>query len=136
VSVNGVVSRPISLLDNNGQASLNTSLCGSNLFFYKNYTIHFVVTGSLNCLVRVRLTSSVQLTMRFAMNINDFFSSGGPTRLVDRMCAILQINDQSRVKIVGVYTGSIDVSLFITTNTSASITDTNSTSYNATADIL
>lgn len=106
VSVNGVVKKPISLLDNNGENPIDTTICGSNKFFYKNYTIHFVVTGDLNCLVRVRLTAAVQLTLRFAININDFFSTNGPTRLVDRMCAILGIVDQSTVKIVGVYNGS------------------------------
>lgn len=46
------------------------------------------------------------MTIRFSMNINKFFSNQCATRLVDRMCAILQINDQSRVKIVGIYNGS------------------------------
>jgi hypothetical protein len=51
--------------------------------------------------------------MRFAMNINDFFADNTQTRLVDRMCALLQITDQSRVKIVGVYPGSTQVILAI-----------------------
>lgn len=109
VSVNGAVVKPISLLANNGENPVDTTICGSNKFFYKNYTIHFVITGDLNCLVRVRLTSAVQLSLHFSMNINDFFSSNGPTRLVDRMCAILGIVDQSTVKIVGVYSGSTNV---------------------------
>jgi hypothetical protein len=134
VSVNGAISRPISLLDNNGQAALNTRQCGSNIFFYRNYTIHFVLTGDAACLVRVRLTSSVQLTLRFSMNINDFFSSGGPTRLVDRMCAILRIDDQSRVKIVGVYNGSTQVDVIITANTTNISDPSASTSYNSTLD--
>lgn len=129
VSVGGVISTPISLLDS--PVVLNTSQCGSNIFYYKNYTIHFVVTGDINCLVRVRLTSSVQLTLRFSMNINDFFSTSGPTRLVDRMCAILNINDQSRVKIVGIYNGSTSVDVIITNPTTPVA---NSTSYDPNAD--
>lgn len=129
VSVGGVVSRPVSLLDTN--VALNTNQCGSNIFYYKNYTIHFVVTGDINCLVRVRLTSSVQLTLRFSMNINDFFTTDGPTRLVDRMCAILRIDDQSRVKIVGVYNGSTSVDVTITNDPTTVV---NSTSYDANAD--
>ena len=104
VSVNNVVVRPISLLDNNGEVNLITTLCGSNKFFYKNYTIHFVVTG--NCIVRVRITNTIQLTMRFSMNINDFFSTNGTTRLIDRMAAVFRITDQSRIKIVSIYSGS------------------------------
>jgi len=84
---------PISLLDNNSQQKLDTTKCGSNIFYYFNYTIHFVITGDTNCMVRVTLTNSVQLTLHFSMDINDFFSSNGATRLVDRMCAILHIND-------------------------------------------
>ena len=88
---------------------MNTSLCGSNKFFYKNYTIHFVVTGDPNCKVRVTLTNSIQLTARFAMNIDDFFRDDGVTRFINRMCALLSINDTSRVKVVGVYAGSVNV---------------------------
>jgi hypothetical protein len=99
------------LLDNHGQQKLNTSICGNNIFYYYNYTIHFVITGDLNCLVRVVMTNSLQLTLHFSMNINDFFSRNGPTRLIDRMCALLHINDQSLVKIVGIYNGSANVTL-------------------------
>lgn len=109
VEVNGLPVKPISLLDNNGESPLNTSVCGSNKFFYKNYTIHFVLTGDPNCKVRVSLTNSIQLTARFAMNIDDFFRDDGVTKFINRMCALLSINDTSRVKIVGVYTGSVQV---------------------------
>lgn len=64
-------------------------------------------------MVRVSLTNSVQLTLHFAMNISDFYSNNGQTRLIDRMCAIFQITDQSRVKIVGIYTGSTKVTLMV-----------------------
>jgi hypothetical protein len=67
------------------------------------------------------------------MNINDFFSTSGPTRLVDRMCAIFGITDQSRVKIVGVYNGSTIVMTQISTSTAADNTD--STSFDSSADI-
>ncbi len=114
VEVGGKTIKPISLLDNNGEGPLNTSVCGGNKFFYKNYTIHFVVTGDPNCRVRVTLTNSIQLTARFAMNIDDFFRDDGQTRFINRMCALLSINDTSRVKIVGVYTGSIQIVSIIT----------------------
>ena len=72
-----VVMKPISLLDNNGESPLNTSLCGSNKFFYHNYTIHFVLTADVSCQVRVSLTNSIQLTARFSMDINNFFAIDG-----------------------------------------------------------
>jgi hypothetical protein len=86
---------------------LDTTMCGSNKFFYKNYTIHFVITGDANCLVRVSLSNSIQLTARFAMDINDFYSNDGQTKFIDRMCALLNVVDTSRLKIVGIYNGSV-----------------------------
>ncbi len=129
VEVNGQPIKPISLLDNNGEVPLNTSLCGSNKFFYQNYTIHFVVTGDPNCKVRVTLTNSIQLTARFAMNIDDFFNEDGVTKFINRMCALLQINDTSRVKVVGIYTGSVNIVTMIDAQPvplSSSTTDVNS----------
>lgn len=113
ITVNGQIIAPISLLDNNTQSSINTAICGSNIFFYKNYTINFVVTGSSTCEVRVTLTNSIQLTARFSMNINDFFDNNGSTLFIDRMCVVLQIDDTSRLKIVGIYNGSVTVDCFI-----------------------
>jgi len=107
VSVNNQVIRPIPLIDDPGLLPINTSICGSNKYFYKNYTIHFLLTG--NCIVRVRLTNSIQLTMRFSMNIDDFFRQNGVTRVIDRMAAVFHINDQSRIKVVSVYPGSVEI---------------------------
>ena len=113
VQVNNVVVKPILILNTGPEKAVNTSVCGSNIFFYKNYTIQFVVTGDSNCMVRVSLTNSVQLTLHFAMDINDFWRVNGPTRLVDRVCAVFGIVDQSRVKIASIYTGSVSVTLFL-----------------------
>ena len=113
VRVGGKTIKPISQLDNNGQNNISNSTCGSNKFFYENYTIHFVVTGAKDCLVRVSLTNSIQLTARFEMDINDFYSIGGETLFIDRMCAILDIEDTSRLKIVGIYQGSVEVKAYI-----------------------
>lgn len=92
---------------------MDHTVCGSNKFYYFNRTIQFVVTGDANCMVRVLLTNSVQLTLHFAMPIADFYQANGTTRLIDRMCALFQIKDQSRVKIVSIYTGSTKVTLML-----------------------
>jgi hypothetical protein len=47
------------------------------------------------------------------MNIDDFFRDDGVTKFINRMCALLNINDTSRVKVVGVYAGSVEVTTFI-----------------------
>jgi hypothetical protein len=61
----------------------------------------------------VSLTNSIQLTARFAMNIDDFFRDDGVTKFINRMCALLSINDTSRVKVVGVYAGSVSIESMI-----------------------
>lgn len=58
-------------------------------------------------MVRVTLTTSVQLTARFDMDVSEFNSIGGQTLFINRMCALLDIQDTSRFKIVGIYTGSV-----------------------------
>ena len=63
--------------------------------------------------MRVSLTNSIQLTARFNMDINDFYTIGGETLFIDRMCAILDIEDTSRLKIVGIYQGSVEVKAYI-----------------------
>jgi len=42
-------------------------------------------------MVRVKLTSGVQLTARFEMDISEFYSLGGSTLFINRMCALLDI---------------------------------------------
>lgn len=49
VQVRGTEIAPILLTELNSTttglpSSINTSICGSNAYFYDNYTIHFVVT--------------------------------------------------------------------------------------------
>jgi hypothetical protein len=108
----GQLMKPISLLDNNGEDPIDNTTCGSNKFFYENYTVHFVVTGDQDCQVRVSLTNSIKLNARFEMDINDFYESDGETLFIDRMAAVLGITTD-RIKVVGVYEGSVVVTSFI-----------------------
>lgn len=78
--------------------------------------------------MRVSLTNSIQLTARFSMNIDDFFNADGQTKFVDRMCAVLGIEDTSRLKIVGIYNGSVVITAYIdeirnTTTENATLND-------------
>jgi len=43
------------------------------------------------------------------MNIDDFYKDDGVTKFINRLCALLQITDTSRVKVVGVWSGSVNV---------------------------
>lgn len=42
-----------------------------------------------------------------------FFSIDGQTKFIDRMCALLGVTDTSRMKVVGVYNGSVYVVAYI-----------------------
>lgn len=117
--------KPISLLDNNGEDPIDNTTCGSNKFFYENYTVHFVVTGDPDCQVRVSLTNSIKLNARFEMDINDFYESDGETLFIDRMAAVLGITTD-RIKVVGVYEGSVVVTSFIQPDPSSTTVDNSS----------
>ena len=43
------------------------------------------------------------------MSISEFYKIDGSTKFIDRMCALLSIKDTSRVKIVGIYSGSVSI---------------------------
>lgn len=123
--LNGQIVDPILLTDVNNTASgvlkdLNNSECGSHYYFYTNYTTEFVVTEDANCLLTVELAESVQLTTHFSININDFFSSANAiTNFINNLAALLQITDTSRIKVVGVHSGSTSIVAAV----SASITN-------------
>jgi hypothetical protein len=112
---------PILVTDSGPERPLNTSICGDNIYYYNNRTINFVVNEDLNCLVTVSLVESIQLTTHFAMTASQFYTNTVMSSYIDNLCALLKITDFSRVKIVGVYTGSIAV-----TSTIAAPTDSSS----------
>lgn len=98
---------------------INVSKCGDNIFFFSNKTIQFVLTEDPDCVVMISLSDSIQLTTHFAMNASDFFSNTVMSSFISNLCALLNIVDQSRVKVVGVYAGSAIVSVYISANGSA-----------------
>jgi hypothetical protein len=124
LTVNNVVVKPLLLTDYNNANSLlstlNRSQCGSNIYFYTNNTIEFVLTEAADCTAVISLVDSITLTTHFAMDINAFFSSNAITNFINNLCAMLQITDTSRVKVVGVYTGSVVVSAVIEAATTSS----------------
>ena len=126
VKLNNQIVDPILLTDYNNTAAgtmkdLNTSQCGSNIYYYTNRTISFVVTSQVDCLITVEVTESVQLTTHFAADISTFFNSNSSiTNFINNLCALLQITDTSRVKIVGVFNGSTTITTSITPPTNSS----------------
>lgn len=53
------------------------------------------------------------------MNASDFFSNTVMSSFISNLCALLNIQDQSRVKVVGVYAGSAVISVYISANGTA-----------------
>lgn len=111
VSVNKTTIQPI-LASSEQPIEGAVDTCGANKYFYKNGTISFIVTGSQDCQVRLSVTNNVQVSARIQTTVNDFFSKGGITTFVDRMCALLNITTD-RLKVVGVFSGSVIVDFFV-----------------------
>lgn len=115
VTVNNAIQKPILLTDYISADSpgllsrLNTSHCGSNIYYYTNSTIQFVITEAADCVAVISLVDSISLTTHFAVDINTFFSGDHLSNFINNLCALLKITDTSRVKVVGVYTGSVIV---------------------------
>ena len=105
------------------------TVCGANKYFYKNGTIAFIVTGDMNCQVRLTLTSNVQITSRLMVPIDSFYSNGGIATFIDMMCAYLNITT-NRMKVVGVTSGSTIVDYQVT----STINTTTDNSTTATSD--
>jgi len=134
---NGAVTMPPILQTDSGLSRvLNHSKCGDNIYFYTNYTIHFVVTEDLNCFVRISLTDSIQLTTHFSMNISLFFNNTVQSSFLSNLCALLHINDMSRVNIVGVFSGSTIVTTTIGPDPSAPVTPGGDPTLASTATLL
>ena len=71
----------------------------------------------------VELTDTIQLTTHFAINASDFFlSNSSVTNFINNLCALLNIVDTSRVKVVGVHSGSTIVTSVITPSTGSTVT--------------
>jgi hypothetical protein len=66
------------------------------------------VNGKKNCQVRLTLSSYVQLTVRFLIEISSFFTNNGPTSMLTNIIAFLNI-DPSQIKIVSINAGSSGV---------------------------
>lgn len=84
-----------------------TNVCGANKYYFKHRTIDFVINSQPGCRPRLTITNSIQLTAKFNMNIDDFYRMDGRTQFIDRIAALLNLQDRSRIKVVGVYRGSV-----------------------------
>ena len=90
-------------------------------------------------MITLELVETVQLTTHFAMDPSQFFTNTVMSSFIDNLCALLGVTDTSRVKIVGVYTGSTIVKTMIlppNTNNSTDNSTDNSTNSSAFSNAL
>lgn len=132
VSVNKAVIEPI-LSTSNEAVDNRTSICGANKYFSDNSTISFVVTGGKNCQVRLSVTNNIQISTKIQTTVQEFFNKGGVTKYVDRMCAFLNITTD-RLKVVGVFSGSVIVDSVILEDTLIRTDTNNADTTNTTVD--
>jgi|JI61114C2RNA_FD_contig_31_427163_length_411_multi_1_in_0_out_0_2 hypothetical protein len=86
-----------------------TNICGANKYYFKHRTLDFVLNSNPSCRPRITITNSIQLTAKFNMDIDAFYTMDGKTQFIDRMAALLGITDRSRIKVVGIYRGSVNI---------------------------
>lgn len=96
------IVKPTQLHEGAPYPLLNLKECGHNHYFFKNNTIHFVVTGARGCHVKVALIDSVWVTIRLQTTVNDFYNSDKDTKFIDRIGAFLNISTD-QLKIVSAF---------------------------------
>lgn len=95
-------------LSNGVPAALAGNVCGENRWIHGVNQLEFTLLASPACTINLETTQSIALSFRIDMTVSDFFANDGETQFIDRMAAALNI-PQSRIRIVGVYAGSVVV---------------------------
>jgi hypothetical protein len=67
------------------------------------------------CTVLVRPRDAILTSVRLEWTVEEFFANDGVTTFVQRLASALGI-DPSRVKVVSIYTGSVNVDIEILSN--------------------
>lgn len=83
----------------------NVTTCGINKYLFKDNIIHFIVTADPECVVRVTLRSSVQVTIRLNVDMATFTANDGNDKFLTLLANYLNIS-KSRLTINGVTAGS------------------------------
>ena len=95
-----------------------TATCGVNRFVgVENYLEFFITPG---CMVLIIPRDAILTSVRMQWTAAQFFADGGATLFAQRMAAVLGI-DVSRVKIVSVFEGSLNVGVQILDNPTTQI---------------
>lgn len=112
VTVDEAKMQPLIASDLTTSTSDFSTTCGANKYFQDNGTISFVVTNNPTCEVRVKLVSSVIVSMTLATDKTSFETNGGTDVLRKSIATFLNIKED-RVVITNLRTGSVIVDYFI-----------------------
>lgn len=109
VKVNGVII-PYQSIDpatsQPAEINVNTASCGANRFIgVQNYLEFFITPG---CELIVNPRDAILTSVRLSWTAAEFFADGGVTTFTQRLGAVLGI-DPTRVKVVAIYEGSLNI---------------------------
>ena len=88
----------------NQYGEVKQRFCGENRYIGVQNILEFYVTAG--CKVHIMPRNAIQTQVRMEWTIEDFYSKGGTTALVDRISSVLGIH-ASQIKVVSVYEGSL-----------------------------
>jgi len=89
---------------------VNTAVCGTNRFVgVENYLEFFLEPG---CIVVIAPRDAILSSVRLQWTAAEFFEGDGVTTFCQRMASVLGI-DASRIKVVSVFEGSLNISFQI-----------------------
>ena len=83
----------------------NGTTCGSNKWTPVNNTLEFYITNSPDCVLMMKQVDSVQMSLRFDMTVEDFYSRNAATSLIYNIATVLGISFE-QIRITSVMKGS------------------------------
>jgi hypothetical protein len=92
--------------------------CGENRYIGVKNILEFYLTAG--CVLQIAPRDAIQTLVRMEWTLAEFFSKGGTTKFVDRLCGSLGIH-ASTVKIVSVYEGSLIINYEISSDDTAAL---------------
>jgi hypothetical protein len=92
--------------------------CGENRYIGVKNILEFYLTAG--CVLQIAPRDAIQTLVRMEWTLSEFFSKGGTTKFVDRLCSSLGIH-ASTVKIVSVYEGSLIINYVISADDANSL---------------
>jgi hypothetical protein len=90
----------------------NSDGCGANIYFGVDQTVQFKLTGASDCVLKTEVTNAIKGSMRYDINIDDFFSQDGPTKFIDRIVMVLGLS-ATRIRVVNIVPGSTVINFHV-----------------------